>query len=187
MASSPSRPPIPKLSFRVFSRAIHPDWFAVKAHRRVVQDGWDADVRVIDGGHAIHWRFDRVRLAEVVAGPELILPEPGLLFHSGLRHERSTTLRPGEGVEYQTTFEVERCDAEVFDHLCDEATLDASREGLSHAFASTNRLARPALSLIRFESRTNMLSIHTFHSFPAERAIVRTHSLFESRLALPAR
>jgi hypothetical protein len=185
MASSSSRPRVPDLSFRVFARALHPDWFTVKEHRHVVQDGWDADVRVVEGGHVIHWRFDRIRLTEVLAGPDVILPEPGLLFHSGLRHERSATLRPGDGVEYQTTFEVERCDPEVFDHLCDEATLDATREGLFHSFASANRLAPPAVSLLRFESRTRRLSIHTFHSFPDERAIVRTHSLFESRLALP--
>ena len=187
MALNSSRPRAPLQTIRVFNRMIHPDWFAVKAHRRLVQDGWEADVRVIDGGHAIHWRFDSIRLTEVVAEPVVVLPEPGLLFHSGLRHERSTTLRPGVGVEYQSTFEVERCDAEVFDHLCTEATLDSTREGLFHSFATTNRLDPPAVSLIRFESRVRGLSIHTFHSIPAERAIVRTHSLFESQLALPAR
>lgn len=187
MASNSSRPRVPDLTFQVFARTLHPDWFAVKAHRRVVQDGWDADVRIIEGGHVIHWRFDRYRLTEVLAGPDLLLPESGLIFHSHVRHERSTTLRPGEGVEYQNTFEVERCDVEVFDYLCAEATLDSTREGLYYSFATTNRLSPPAVSLIRFESRTNGLSIHTFHSFPAERAIVRTHSLFESRLALPAR
>jgi len=29
--------------------------------------------------------------------------------------------------------------------------------------------------------------VHTFHSFPDERAIVRTQSLFETRVALPSR
>jgi len=187
MALSSSRSRVSDLTFEVFARSLHPDWFAVKAHRRVVQDGWDADVRIIDGGHAIHWRSDRFRLTEVLAGPDSRLPEPGLLFRSNLRHERSTTLKPGVGVEYQTTFEVERCDLGVFDHLCDEATLDATREGLFYSFASPNRLAPPALSLIRFETRANGLSIHTFHSFPTERAIVRTHSLFESEPAHPAR
>ena len=85
------------------------------------------------------------------------------------------------------SFEVERCDPEIFDYLCNEAMLDTSRHALFFSFATANRMALPAVSLIHFESRTNGLSIHTFHSFPTERAIVRTHSLFESRLALPAR
>ena len=43
------------------------------------------------------------------------------------------------------------------------------------------------MSQIRFESRAKGLSLHTFHAFPTERAIVRTHSLFEAQLAVRAR
>jgi hypothetical protein len=187
MVPSSPRPRVSDLNFQVFARALHPDWFAVRAHRRVVQENWEADVRIIEGGHSIHWRSGRSRLTESLHGPATALPEPGLLFHSKVRHERNALLQPGSGLEYQTSFEVERCDSEVFDHLCNEASLDASRHALFHSFSSTNRLAPPAVSLLYFESRAKGLSIHTFHSFPAERAIVRTHSLFESRLALPAR
>jgi hypothetical protein len=90
------------------------------------------------------------------------------------------------GVEYQTCFEVERVDPEVFDHLCDEMTLDAHRDRLFHRFADANRMAPPAISHLAFESRAKGLLVHAFHSFPAERAIVRTQSLFEIPLALPA-
>lgn len=186
MGQGVTRPRVPDLTFRVFGRALHPDWFAVRAFRRLAMDGWEADLRLIDGGHAIGFRSDRSRLTEVLAGPETAPPEPGLLFRSGLRAEKTATLRPGDGVEYQTGFEVERCDAEIFDHLCAEATLDA-RDGLFVSVSSSNRLAPPALSLLTFEARPGGLSVHSFHSFPAERAIVRTHSLFEARLALPAR
>jgi len=186
MAPSSSRPRVSDLGFRVFSRTLHPDWFAVKSHRRVEQAGWEADLRIVDGGHAIHWRSDRFRLTEVLSGPATDLPEPGLLFASNLRHERSAALEPG-GLEYLTSFEVERCDPEVFDHLTDEATLDAGRQVLFHSFATANRMDPPAISSIQFEARPKGISIHTFHSFPSERAIVRTHSLFESRLALPSR
>ena len=182
--SSQSR--VPELGFRVFARSLHPDWFAVRAFRRITRDGWEADIRIVDRGHAIHFRAERSWLTEVLAGPETTLPETGLLFHAPVRRERTASLRPGDGVDYQTGFEVERCDPEVFDHLCTEATLDASRDGLYHTFAPTNRLAPAALSLIQLEARAKGLSIHTFHAFPAERMILRTHSLFESRLAQPA-
>ncbi len=175
------------LRFQVFARSIHPDWFAVKAHRRVVQDLWEVDIRIVAGGHAIAWRSEGLRMTEALTGSDTTLPEPGLLFHSHVRHERTARLRPGGGLEYQTSFEVERCDTEVFDHLCAEAALDASRHALFHSFSTTNRLAPPAVSLIQFEPRAKGLSLHTFHSFPAERAIVRTHSLFESTMALSPR
>ncbi len=174
------------LAFQVFGRVIHPDWFAVRAHRRVAHDGWQADIRIIEGGHAVTWRSGEVRLTEVLAGPATPLPEPGLLFRSPVRHERSAELRPGLGVEYQACLEVERIDPEVFAHLCDEMALDAARDRLFHRSADANRLAPAAISHLAFESRAKGLLVHAFHSFPAERAVVRTQSLFEIPLALPA-
>src|SRR5438270_262840 len=84
------------------------------------------------------------RPARVLAGPSTRLPEPGLLFHSPIRHEKVAALRPGEGVEYQACFEVERIDPEVFAHLCDEMALDAQRDRLFHRFADANRMAPSA-------------------------------------------
>src|SRR3954452_24841820 len=105
MGVSHGRSRIADLAFQVFSRSVHPDWFAVREHTRVSQEGWEADLRVIEGGHAIVFRSGAVRLPEVLAGPETLLPESGLLFHSPIRHERTTTLRPSAAIEYQTCFE----------------------------------------------------------------------------------
>jgi hypothetical protein len=186
MGVSFGRSRVADLSFQIFSRAIHPDWFAVRQHRRVGQDGWEADIRIIEGGHAIIFRSGAVRLTEILAGPETHLPEPGLLFHSPIRRERSTTLRPGNALEYQTCLDVERVDPEVFAHLSDEMTLDASRGRLFHRFAPADRMAPAPISHIQIEARVRGLSVHAFHTFPAERAIVRTQSLFEPCVALPS-
>ncbi len=120
-------------------------------------------------------------MTEVLAGPETVLPESGLLFHSPIRHERTSTLRPSPRIEYQTCFEVERVDPEIFAHLSEEMTLDASRGRLYHRFAPVNRMAPAPLSHIHFEARQTGLTVHAFHSFPEERAIVRTQSLFEPK------
>ena len=128
-----------------------------------------------------------IGLAEVLCGPETVLPEPGLLFHCHLRHERTAHLRPGGLIEYQSCVDVERVDLEVFRHLCEEMTLDASRAGLFHRFRSANRLAPPPISHLHVDARANTLSIHSFHTFPDECAIVRTQSLFELNPSLSRR
>jgi hypothetical protein len=179
MGVSSRRIRVADLAFQVFGRSLHPDWFGVRAHRRVSQTGWEADVRIVEGGHAVVWASGDVRLTEVLCGPETQLPEPGLLFHSAVRHERSTSLRRGEMVEYQTCFEVERIDSEVFAHLNDELTLDAKRGSLFYRYAPKNRMAPSPISRVHVESRTRGLSVQAFHTFPDERAIVRTQSLFE--------
>ncbi len=180
VSSGPSR--VADLSFQVFGRALHPDWFAVRAHQRIRQTGWEADLRIVEGGHAILWSSGAIRLAEVLAGPATSLPEPGLLYHSPVRHEHTARLTAGDRVEYQTCFESERVAPEVFAHLNDEIALDALRGGLFHRYHRTNRLAPAPLSLLRVESRARGLSVQAVHTFPEERGIVRVQSLFEVRV-----
>jgi hypothetical protein len=179
MGVSSGRSRVADLAFHVFTRALHPDWFAVHRSSRIVQTSWEADVRIIEGGHAVVWASGGSRVTEILSGREVPLPEPGLLFHSPIRHERSVVLRPGPRVEYQTCFEADRVDPEVFAHLSEELTLDSRRGGLFHRFARTNRMAPPPLSHLQIEARTRGLSIQAIHTFPDERAIVRSQSLFE--------
>lgn len=187
MGVSFGRSRVADLSFQVFHKALHPDWFATRAHRRLGLDSWEADIRIIEGGHALIWRSGHARLTEILAGPETVAPEPGLLFHSPIKHERNAGFCPGGAVEYQTCFEVERVDPEVFAHLCEEMTLDPTRGDLFHRFSPSSRLTAAPITRIHLEPRSRGLSVQTFHSFPDEQAIVRTQSLFEVRLALPAR
>jgi hypothetical protein len=183
MGVSFGRSRVADMAYQVFTRAIHPDWIAVRQHHRVGQDGWEADIRIIEGGHAVSFRAGQVRVTEVLAGPETHLPDLGLLFHSPIRRERSTTLRPGGELDYQACLDVERVDPEVFAHLSEEMALDASRGRLFHRFAPANRMAPAPISHIHIEARVRGLSIHAFHTFPDERAIVRTQSLFEPKVA----
>jgi hypothetical protein len=167
------------LAFQVFNRALHPDWFATRVYRRIPQERWGADVRIIEGGHAIVFGTGPIRLTEVLCGPETSLPEPGLLFQSAIKTERSTSLQPGGIFEYQACFEVDRVDREVFRHLCEEMIADGSGQTLVHHFRSSNRLAPPPLSHVLVEPRVRGLSVQAFHTFPDECAIVRSQSLYE--------
>jgi hypothetical protein len=178
---------ITDLAFQVFGRTLHPDWFTVRELRRVAQNGWEADVRIIDGGHAVLFRAGESRVAEVLSGAPTELPVGGLMFQSPIRQERSTSLKPSPTLSYQTCFEAEKVDPEVFEHLCQEMSLDTTRGRLFHRFATGNRLAPAPISHIQIDARVSGLSVYSFHTFPDERAIVRTQSLFELRNVLPPR
>jgi hypothetical protein len=179
MGVSSGRARVSEVTFQVFNCTLHPDWFSTRAFRRVEQLGWEADLRIIEGGHAVVFRSGMIRLTEVLCGPETTLPGNGLLFHSHLRRERSTILRPGGAIEYQSCLEVEHVDLEIFSHLCEEIKLDGSRDRLFHGFPSSNRLSPEPMSHVLIGARVNDLSVQSFHTFPDERAIVRTQSLFE--------
>lgn len=181
MGIESGRTRIADLNFQVYGTAIHPEWFRVRAFKRLVQTGWEADLRIIDGGHAITWRCGNTRITEVLTHADFEGPEPGPLYRSPLRQERSTSLRPEPALEYQTCFAVERMDLEVFAHLNDELTLDPGRSTLFCADQPSSRLSCSPLSRIQVESRPRYLSVQSFHTMPDERAIVRAQSLFEVR------
>jgi hypothetical protein len=167
------------LSFQVFNRAVHPEFYATRVHRRIPQGRWEADVRIIAGGHAISFGSGTTRLTEILCGPETLLPEPGLLFQSAVRSERTARIESGGVIEYQTCIEVERVDPEVFRHLSAEMAADADRQTLVHRFGSRNRLAPPPMSQVRIDPRARGLSVHSTHTFPEEFALVRSLSLYE--------
>lgn len=167
------------LAFQVSSRVIHPDWLATRVFRRIGQGVWEADVRIIDGGHAVSFRFGSVRISEVLAGSKMLLPAEGILNRTAIQTECAMNFRPGEEVEYQNCCEVERVDREVFHHLDQEMTLAGSRGDLFFQFAPRHRLMPVPISRIHLEPLKRGLSVQTFHTFPEENAIVRTQSLFE--------
>jgi hypothetical protein len=179
MEVGPGQVRIGDRTFRVFGKAIHPEWFSVRVYERFALGPWEADVRIVEGGHVVAFSAGGTTVAEVLGAREAPLPVGGLLLDSPVDGERSEAVRAGRNVAYQACHEVERVDREVFQHLCDEARLDASPSRLFHVFGPVHRFATRPLSLVRVERLPRGVSIQTFHSFPEERAVLRSQSLFE--------
>lgn len=170
---------VAELALQVTDRVIHPDWLTTRAFRRIRQGAWEADVRIVDGGHSICFRCGPIRISEVLVGSRIPLPDQGVLDRSPIRAERSLAFRPGGMADYQNCCEVERLDEEVFRHLDREITLTGPRGDLFFRFAPHNRFAPHPISRIHLEPLRRGLAVQTFHSFPDESAFVRTQSLFE--------
>ena len=168
------------LDLRVYARAIHPDWFAVRGHRRLSKLGWEADLRLVEGGHAVVFAVGDGRVSEVLADSRLELPDVGLRHHGPVRRERSASLAAGR-VEYHGVVEVEEADPEVFAHLCDEVALEARPGDLFYRGTPRDRLAAAPMSRLHAEPRAGGLSVQVVHTYPEARAIVRAQSLYEVR------
>jgi hypothetical protein len=179
MGVGSGRSKVADLQLHVFRSVVSPDWFTVRASRRVSRTSWEADVRIIEGGHAITWGSGAFRFNEILVGCENPIPENGRMFYSGVKRERSTRLAPDPRIEYQSCFEAERLDAEVFAHLSQEILLDAAPADIFHRFTPPSRMAPAPVSRLHIEARGKGLSVQAFHTFPEERTIVRVQSLFE--------
>ncbi|QEH33697.1 hypothetical protein OJF2_22030 [Aquisphaera giovannonii] len=173
------RASVADLAFQVYDRALHPDWFGTRSHRRLSMPRWEADVRIIEGGHAVIFGDRKVRITELLAGREIDAPVAGRLHLSPVRSERSASFHPGGVIEYQTCYEVERLHPDVFRHICEELVANRPHQDLVHHVRSTNRLLPSPLSQVHVEPRALGLSVQCFHTFPEENAIVRSSSLYE--------
>lgn len=181
MGVGSDRTRVADLSFQLYGRTLHPEWFRVRAHKRYAQAGWEADVRIVEGGHLLQWARGPLRLAEILVGAlDEALPDDGRIFQSAVKQERSTTRRLSPDVTYHACFAVERVSPGIFAHLVAELKLEeVARRGLFHRCGVGHRFETAPLSHLAVEAHPKRLSIQAFHTFPDEQAIVRTQSLFE--------
>jgi hypothetical protein len=175
-----TRPQTSGLVFQLYGRPVHPEFFDVRARRRVARRNYTLDLWVTRTGHVATWTNRRSCLTELTAADRPPLANGPLLEHP-LRGERCDMLGDFPGLNYQVSFQVERLSPDQYLCVHREILAAGSKSGLLHAFADTPRLALSPLGAIHLETRAGGLSLSTFHTFPDELAVVKTQSLIERR------
>lgn len=174
-----ARPDVGSLVFRLFSRSVHPELLEVCCESIVRHEAYTAVLQICKAGHLICFRHNGQTLSEVAGSIDSPLPRQKQVISRRLRGHRDESVEHDGGILYHVSFQVEQLEPEVFLHCHEELLLDAARAPLAHHFDSTSRLAPAPLSLLQVEQRTHSLLVHAFHTFPDNRAVVKTQSLFE--------
>jgi hypothetical protein len=173
------RPRVGNLVFQLYGRPLHPELFEILAHRKVQREDWELTLRITRTGHVITWENADVLLTEVAAAAEQELPQKRRLLSYKLRGEHSGNLTCAHGIKYQTTFQVETLQPDIFLQIHEEILADGEKRGLIHNFTPSHRVTLAPLGLIAVESRFNCLFLSTFHTFPEEHTVVKSQSLIE--------
>ena len=185
MGVSSGRSRIADLTFQVFRRPLHPDWFTTRAFRRVEHRGWGADLRIIEGGHAVLFRSGSVCLSEILSGPETVLPEPGLLLPLPPPPRADRPPAPGGPDRIP---ELRRRRAGRPRDLPAPLRGDDPRRGARRPLPPLpiGQPPGPAADQPSPHQRPGQHAWRStsFHTFPDECAIVRTQSLFELKPSL---
>lgn len=175
------RPPVRDLIFQLYGRPLHPELFDILAHRRVQHEDYDVWVRITRTGHVISFENADVHLTEVTAVADQPLPVGRRLLHYRLRQENCAALPCAHGIHYQTSFQVEVLDPDVFLNVHDEILSDGSKRGLLSSFPCRHQLTVAPLGFVTVEARPGCLFFTSFHTFPSEHTIVKTQSLIEKK------
>lgn len=171
------RPKVEELVFRLYDRPVHPELFEPVAVRTIERGGATLVARLTATGHVLEWHRGDAHLVELTASGRQELPDGHRLTHPflGERRGRCDLI----GVRYQVSLHAEVLPPEVFLHVHDELAADGAKRGLLFHFAPHRRLALTPLGFIAVESLPTGLAVATYHTFPAECAVVKTQSLIE--------
>jgi len=174
-----ARPKVAELAFQLYGRPLHPELFEVYKSSTVERGRYLAKIDITSAGHVVTWRHDGLTLTEVASSASQPLPKRRRLLSSRLKGERNDRVECRGGVVYQVSFQLETVAPDIFWLIQEELLRDGDRRGLLHRFDTNGRMALGAVSFIDFETRNRSLSVHAFHTFPDDYAIVKSQSLFQ--------
>lgn len=174
-----TRPRVADLVYHLYDRPLHPELFEVLAIHRVAKRDFTLTVRITRTGHAISWDGPHGHLTEVAADAGATLPSQRAIFRHKIRGEKNAAHNCGSKLKYQTSFQVETLADEVYAHVHEEILRDGLNRGLLHNFRPNHRLTMAPLGFITTEAWAGNLVVSAFHTFPAERTVVKTQSLIE--------
>lgn len=174
------RPKVGELVFQLYGRGLHPELFEICATRTIDRGGYAASISITSAGHLVTWRKDGLTLTEVATSVSQPLPQKRRLLSHRLAGERSDRMECRGGAAYETCFQLETVQQEVFWSFQQELVEAGLKRGLLHRFESGGRVALGAVSWIDVETRPRSLIIQAFHTFPDDMAIVKSQSMFEA-------
>ena len=177
MAARDRQLTVTDLRVSIYLRALHPEFFEIRARRAIEHSALDSEVWLLDGGHVITFVDGPNAITEVLAPRDLELPKRGLARTVDLAGERDHRLETRGPVIYQMAYQVNTESPETYVREAEEL-LASARQG--HLFTEGSpQAAGRSFSYAVPEPRGAGLLVHTWHGFPAENTILKTQTLIE--------
>ena len=179
MPTNSLRPSISETSYRFFDRPLHPELFAPVIVGHVNTTRYGMTLGICHGGHFLKFTADGEACVEVTGPADQELSRIGLQQSDLFGEIDELVAESHTPFAYHFSGQVDVVDPAVFTRVQMELELEAKQAFLSHQFSRRNRLFPGPLSIAKVEGTTNSLTVHTFHTFPRDNAVLRTQSLFE--------
>ncbi len=173
------RPSIAETSYRMFDRPLHPELFDPVIVGRIRSDRYDMSIGLCEGGYYLQFSSGEHSIVEVTSPDGQQLSTFGLQRTYFYNEQEEVLHEADVPFLYHFAGEVDVVEYSVFTRVQMELEAESSKVFLSHQFPAPNRLFPGALSLVRVEGNSRMLSVHTFHTFPVDLAVLRTQTLIE--------
>ncbi|MBU0640504.1 MAG: DUF2617 family protein [Planctomycetes bacterium] len=163
----------------LYDRALHPELFRHFAAYRIEQARYHADIWIVGLAHVITVSAGRKTLTEVMSSESDLLPTRGGLSRFRLKGERDHDRRSADGWSYMVSSQVETMDEALYKSVHSDLVRHATKRGWFHEYDQWSDGDLMPFTYIDHEARDREFHIHAFHSYPLERTLIKTQSIFE--------
>ncbi len=182
MDISTVRPKVAELAVQLFGRSVHPELFHIYRTHRIERVNYTAQIHITADGHVITWQAGKQVLTEITSSVHQAVPGSRRIFFEPLR-DKSSSKSSGTGydensVRYRCEFGLERVPEEMFWMIRQQLSEFQGQYELLQIFDASGRIAIGGLSYIHVDTRLNSLHVQAIHTFPDDRALVKTESTF---------
>jgi hypothetical protein len=167
------------LTLTLFQRMLHPELFNILGSEQVSRRAYDADIWLVEGGHAVTFTAGRNTLAEVILNSTTPVTDRGLVQTIPCRGERNHETTSGGNIKYMISTQEEQLTQPLYDATRNEIAAYAAKRELMTAETPASSEYGSALSVLDIERRSHELLVQSFHLFDELQLVVKTQGIFE--------
>lgn len=164
----------------LYNRALHPEFFPLRARRVVKHGQYEAEGWLMPGAHLFRFELGPVCACELVTGQEKNLPDAGVVtaFLCAGEHEYEYRFDK-RGVTYMTSVQTETLSENIY-----LATMDELREygkeqnALRHEWEDESGRS---MSMLNFQRQPNEIHCEAYHCVAHSGFVLRTQTIFEHK------
>jgi len=165
-------------AFGLYNRALHPEFFDLRARRVVQHEGYELECWVLAGGHALRFGSGSACYSEVICPGDVTLPEGSRVtsFQCVGEHDLDEHFTRDQ-VAYITTIQTEQLGENLY-----LATLDEMRDYAREADAAMHRWdneAGPNMSIGDVQRFNKEVHAQSYHLLASTGTVLRTQTIFE--------
>jgi hypothetical protein len=162
----------------LYSRALHPELFALKGRKVVRHGNYEFEVWAMAGAHLLRFEKGGLCACELVTGDEGRLPQSGIVSAFLCAGERDFEHRfEKDKVVYMTTVQTETLSENLYISTMDEM-LDYARgtDALCHRWTDESG---ECLSMIDTQRYNREIHAQAYHLIAQGGIVIRTQTIFE--------
>lgn len=161
----------------LYNRALHPEFFDLKARRVLRQGDYELEAWLLPLGHVLRFEQGGHCVCELLTDQETGLPDLGVAEAFYCQGERDyDRLFTREGTNYMTTVQTEQLSENLYASTYEELS-DFARE--VEAVAHTWDDEGPCLSMLDMQRYHREVHVQSYHLVAAGGIVIRTQTIFE--------